>query len=213
MTEAEMAEPHDPERMSALRRTSGELRRTLVITTVLAILAGVVFPAVILATGHLAFPAQAGGSLARDSRGEVIGSSLLGQAFSGAAYFHGRPSAAGADGYDGSASSGLNLALTNPKLPETIQDRARAYREENGLAADTPLPADAVTTSASGLDPDISPANARLQVARVADARGLPRTTVRDLVERSIEAPLLGFIGEPMVNVLELNLALNDLAQ
>jgi K+-transporting ATPase ATPase C chain len=211
MTEADPEEPPDRGRTSTLRRTRGELRRTFVITTALALLAGIVFPAIVLVAGQFAFPAQATGSLIRDAYGQVTGSTLIGQAFTDPAYFHGRSSAAGADGYDGSASSGLNLGPTNPKLLETIEERARAYRDENGLAPDNQLPADAVTTSASGLDPDISPANALLQVARVARARGLPETTVRDLVERSIDHPLFGLIGEPRVNVLRLNLALDAL--
>jgi K+-transporting ATPase ATPase C chain len=187
------------------------LRRTIVVSGILAFIAAVVFPAVILIAGQVTLPAQAHGSLVRDGQGSLIGSTLLGQSFTAPEYFHGRASAAGAEGYDGSASSGLNLGPTNPRLHMTIEERARSYRDENGLAADTPIPADAVTTSASGLDPDISPANAFLQVARVAAARGLPEATVRALVERSIEAPLLGFIGEPRVTVLKLNLALDGL--
>jgi potassium-transporting ATPase KdpC subunit len=193
------------------RQLAREARRTLSITAILAVLAGGVFPALVLALGQLLFPAQANGSLVRDGQGQVIGSELVGQTFSGSEYFHGRPSAAGADGYDALTSSGLNLAPTNPKLAETIDERARAYRAENGVPADVPLPADAVTTSASGLDPDISPANALLQVPRIARARGLGEAAVRDLVERTVEGPLLGFIGEPRVNVLRLNRALDKL--
>jgi K+-transporting ATPase ATPase C chain len=212
MTVADTKQPPDLARTSALRRARGELRRTVVIAGVLALLAGAVFPASVLLIGQVAFPVQANGSLARDAEGRVIGSTIVGQTFTGPEYFHGRPSAAGPDGYDGSASSGLNRGPTNPKLLETIEERARVFRAENGLSPRVPLPADAVTTSASGLDPHISAANAFLQVARIAQERGLSETTVRELVQRSIEEPLLGFIGEPRVNVLELNLALDELA-
>jgi K+-transporting ATPase ATPase C chain len=141
--------------------------------------------------------------------GNVIGSRLIGQQFSDPKYFHGRPSAAGS-GYDAASSSGLNLGLTNPDLVSTIKVRAKAYRAENGLPDTTVLPADAVTTSASGLDPEISPANAMLQVDRVARARGLSESDVRSLVERYTRGRFLGFFGEPRVNILELNLALDE---
>jgi K+-transporting ATPase ATPase C chain len=131
----------------------------------------VLFPIVVIGVGRLVFPRQADGSLVLNAQGQVIGSELIGQRFQGAGYFHPRPSAAGTDGYDASGSSGLNLALTNEKLIETVRERARAYRAENGVPGDVRLPADAVTTSASGLDPDISAANALLQRPRVARAR------------------------------------------
>lgn len=125
MPDADPAQPHDP-RARSLRSTVGrELRRTLAIVGVLALLAGVAFPIVVLVVGQLAFPAQAGGSLVRDATGQVVGSTLVGQAFSGPEYFHGRPSAAGEAGYDGSASSGLNLAPTHPELAELTEQRAR----------------------------------------------------------------------------------------
>jgi K+-transporting ATPase ATPase C chain len=183
------------------------------VTLLLALLAGVLFPIVVIGVGRLAFPRQADGSLVRNAQGQVIGSKLIGQGFRGAGYFHPRPSAAGADGYDASGSSGLNLALTNEKLIETLRERARAYRADNGVPEDVALPADAVTTSASGLDPDISAANAALQVPRVARARGMSEQAVRDLVRAHTQASLLGILGEPRVNVLELNLALDGAAQ
>jgi K+-transporting ATPase ATPase C chain len=209
--EAEYDEPPADHAPAWRRQLGREARRTLSVTFVLALLAGGLFPALILGIGQLLFPAQANGSLVRDGQGQLVGSGLVGQAFAGPEYFHGRPSAAGADGYDASSSSGLNLAPSNPKLAETIDERARAYRAANDVPAGAPLPADAVTTSASGLDPDISPANALLQVPRIALARGLPEGEIRELVEDHVESVLLGFIGEPRVNVLRLNLALDEL--
>jgi K+-transporting ATPase ATPase C chain len=164
--------------------------------------------------------------LVRDARGNVIGSSLIGQTFTKPEYFHPRPSAAGS-GYDAANSSGTNLGPTSDKLingikddPATkdvdesyagFRDLAKAYREENGLAPDAVIPADAATRSASGLDPDISPANAELQVARVAKARNLDAARVRELVEQNTSGRALFFSGEPRVNVLLTNLALDRL--
>jgi K+-transporting ATPase ATPase C chain len=179
---------------------------------VLAAICGLVFPFVLLGVAHVVFPKQADGSLVRDAQGRVVGSRLIGQQFTEAKYFHPRPSAAGA-GYDAASSSGLNLGQTNPNLAQTLDERARDYRRENGLAEGFTLPADAVTTSASGLDPDISPANANLQVARVAAARGLRESDVRALVEKHTKGRFLGFFGEPRVNVLELNLALDAVSK
>jgi K+-transporting ATPase ATPase C chain len=193
-----------------LRTFLREARAALAITLVLAGLAGVVFPAAVIGVGQVAFEEKADGSLLRDEAGNVIGSKLIGQRFSGEQYFHPRPSAAGADGYDGSASSGLNLGPTNDQLFTTIAERAQAYRDENSVAVDVELPADAVTTSASGLDPHISPANAALQVARVARARGMREDEVRDLVDEHTDDPAVGFFGEPRVNVLLLNRALDE---
>ena len=141
--------------------------------------------------------------------GQVVGSALIGQNFSSDKYFQPRPSAAGESGYDATSSGGSNLGPTNKKLIDAVQERADAYRKLNGLPSDALVPADAVTASASGLDPHISPANAALQVARVARARRTSESQVRDLVARYTEGPQWGLFGEPRVNVLELNLALD----
>jgi K+-transporting ATPase ATPase C chain len=200
------------------------LRPALVLTGFFVILTGLIFPGLVWAIGSVLFPDQAAGSLIRDAGGNVVGSELLGQAFSKAEYFHPRPSAAGG-GYDAANSSGTNLGPTSDKLVNGIKDDpttkevdetylgfrdlARAYREENGLTPTTTIPADAATRSASGLDPDISPANAELQVARIARVRGLDAKRVRALVRDQTSPRTLGFIGEPRVNVLALNLALD----
>jgi K+-transporting ATPase ATPase C chain len=159
--------------------------------------------------GQVLFPNQANGSLVRDSAGNVIGSAILAQNFTQPQYFHPRPSAAGSDGYDATSSGASNLGPTSQKLIDSVTDRTTAYRQENGLAADAPVPVDAVTASASGLDPDISPANAMLQAGRVARARGLPEDQVRNLVNQYTEGRTLFVLGEPRVNVLKLNLALD----
>lgn len=189
-----------------------QARSAVLMVVVLTVLVGVAYPLAMTGLAQVLFPYQANGSLVRDAQGKVVGSALIGQNFAGPRYFHPRPSAAGADGYDAGASSGSNLAPTNAKLIEAVRERAEAYRQENGLAADAQVPVDAVTTSASGLDPEISPANALLQVKRVAAARQLAETDVRTLMEQSTQGRVLGFFGEPRVNVLQLNLAL-DAAQ
>jgi K+-transporting ATPase ATPase C chain len=171
------------------------------------ILLGVVYPLAITGIAQLGFSGKANGSLVERS-GVVVGSSLIGQAFSAPGYFHPRPSAAG-DGYDGTASSASNLGPSNPELVREVTARIAAYRRENGLAAGTPVPVEAVTSSASGLDPHIAPADARIQAARVARARSLPLATVLALVSRHTDGRTLGFLGEPGVNVLQLNLALD----
>jgi K+-transporting ATPase ATPase C chain len=202
------------------------LRPAILLTLFFVVITGLAFPLVVWAVAQVAFPSQAEGSLIRDREGRVIGSRLLGQTFTRPEYFHPRPSAAGA-GYDAASSSGTNLGPTSDKLvngtrddPATqdvdesysgFRDLASAYRAENGLAADVTLPADAATRSASGLDPDISPANAELQVARVAKARGLTVEQVRSVVTQNTDGRTLGVFGEPRVNVLVLNLALDAL--
>jgi K+-transporting ATPase ATPase C chain len=201
-----------------------QLRPALLLTVFFVVLTGLAFPAVVWVIGRVVFPAQAAGSLIEDAKGNVVGSALLGQTFTKPEYFHPRPSAAGA-GYDAANSSGTNLGPTSDKLingikddPATVdvdetylgfRDLAKAYREENGLAANTVVPADAATRSASGLDPDISPGNAELQSARVAKARRLSPERVRQLVSDNTSGRWLGIVGEPRVNVLKLNLALD----
>jgi K+-transporting ATPase ATPase C chain len=210
---ASMTEEPPDTYAGALAHLLREARAALIITLLLALLAGGVFPALVLGGSQMVFPDNAGGRLLRDVNGEVIGSESIGQRFTAPRYFHGRPSAAGAEGYDAAASSGLNLGPTNEGLLSTISERAAAYRSENGLSDDIVLPADAVTISASGLDPHISKANALLQVPRVAQARSMPEAAVRDLVEMHADGPALGFLGEQRVNVLLLNLALDEVAR
>lgn len=186
-----------------------QTRNAVLMLVVLTVLLGLIYPIVMTGIAQLLFPYQANGSLVKDSSGKVIGSALIGQNFADPKYFHPRPSAAGQNGYDAAASGGSNLGPTNQKLIDAVKDRATTYREENGLAADAQVPADAVTASASGLDPDISPANAHIQVARVAKARGLSDAQVKALVDEHTQGRTLWIFGEPRVNVLELNLALD----
>jgi K+-transporting ATPase ATPase C chain len=196
-------------------RLGQQLRPAILSVLVLTLLGGAVFPLVLFAIAVPLFPYQTGGSLIPIG-GTVIGSRLIGQNFTQPEWFQPRPSAAG-NGYDGTASGGTNLAPNNPKLKEGVSGfagvRALAaqYRWRNGLAPDTAIPIDAVTRSGSGLDPDISPANAFLQVARVARARKLEESAVRRLVSEHVKRPQLGFLGEPRVSVLELNLATDRL--
>ena len=183
-----------------------QLVPALVSFALLTALTGLLYPLVITGAAQVAFPGRADGSLV-ERDGRVVGSRLVGQRFSGPRYFHPRPSAAG-DGYDAMASSPSNLGPTNPLLLAAVRERRARYRAENGAAP----PVDAVTSSGSGLDPHISPANARLQAPRVAAARGLGLATVLALVDRYTQGRSLGFLGEPGVNVLELNLALDGRA-
>lgn len=177
------------------------LRPALVVLLALTLLTGLAYPLAMTGAAQVVFPGQANGSLIRES-GRVIGSELIGQTFAGAGYFHGRPSAAGKDGYDASASAATNLAPGSKDLRDAIEGRVADLRAQ-GLTG--PVPPDLVTTSASGLDPHISPEAAFLQVPHVAAARKIDPAALRQLVERQTERPLLGFLGEPRVNVIELN--------
>jgi K+-transporting ATPase ATPase C chain len=174
----------------------------------MTIVTGFLYPLAVTAVAQVAFPHQANGSFIVTADGRTIGSSLIGQAFDDPKYFSGRPSAAGADGYDASASAGSNLGPTNQKLIDRIAAQVDALRAANG---DKPIPVDLVTTSGSGLDPDISPASAEYQVTRVAKERSMSEADVRAAVSRHTEQPLLGFLGQPRVNVMMLNLDLDGL--
>ena len=173
----------------------------------LSLLTGIAYPLIVTVLGTGLFPQQAQGSQLK-RQGAVVGSALLGQPFTSDRYFHGRPSVTSPYPYNAAASSGSNLAQTNPALRQAVREQAAMQARDN---PDAPVPMDLVTTSASGLDPDISPAAASYQITRVAKARDLPRQTVADLVARHTEGRLFGFWGEPRVNVLRLNLALDAL--
>jgi potassium-transporting ATPase KdpC subunit len=178
-------------------------------TLVFAVLLCGGFPLIIFGAGQLFFPRQAGGSLIESNDRRILGSELLGQNFSGGKYFHPRPSAAGAHGYDAASSSGSNLGPTSQKLIDAVKQRAELYRAENGLAADSLVPGDAVTASGSGLDPHISLRNADLQAPRVARERGIDLAVVKTAIAKATDQRSLGIFGEPGVNVLKLNLALD----
>lgn len=210
--------------VKSARTRGGVLWPSIGLTLFFIVLTGLVFPFVIYGISQVVFPHQANGSLIKGNNGHVVGSAIIGQSFIKPEYFHPRPSAAGS-GYDAANSSGTNLGPTSDKLINGIADDpatkdvdesfagvkqlAAAYREENGLAADAVVPADAVTRSASGLDPHISLANAKLQAARVAKARGMSTEDVLKLISQNTDARFVGIFGEDGVNVLELNLALD----
>jgi K+-transporting ATPase ATPase C chain len=179
-------------------------------TVVLTLLLGLIYPIAMTGICQALFPFQAGGSLIV-RHGQIVGSSVIGQKFSAPGYFHSRPSAAG-KGYDADASAGSNLGPTNKALIEAVRSRLKAIMEENPGITAAQVPVDLVTASGSGLDPEISPAAAQLQVARVAKARGISEDLVRQLIERNSRARWAGVLGEPGVNVLQLNLALDDAA-
>jgi K+-transporting ATPase ATPase C chain len=185
-----------------------EIRGAVFATVMLAVVCCGFYPLVVFGVSQLLFPAKANGCLIIDSKGVIHGSTWLGQPFSGDKYFHPRPSAAG-NGYDPTSSGGSNLGPTSKKLADSIAQNIADYRSQNGLATNAPVPADAVTASGSGLDPHISPANADLQAPRVAKVRGLNVQDVRALIKQYTDNPSFGFLGEPGVNVLRLNLALD----
>lgn len=190
-----------------MKDLAAELRASIAATLLLAVLCCGIYPAIVWAVGQGLFSHKANGSLVRVD-GKVAGSSLLVQGFTAPKYFHPRPSAAG-QGYDAANSSGTNLGPTSKKLIEDVKQRVAGYRTENGLPPDAMVPADAVTSSASGLDPHISVRNAVLQAARVAKARGIGEQDVLAKVGAHTEGRTLGFLGEPRVNVLTLNLSLD----
>ena len=183
-----------------------QIRPAIALTLILMLITGLVYPGIVTGIAKLIFPRQASGSLV-SAGGHVVGSSLIGQKFEQPWYFHPRPSAAG-DGYDATASGGTNKGPTDRKLADTLIATAIEAAEKDG-AVKGRIPADMVTASGSGLDPHISPANAQLQIARVAIARGVDAAKIRALVASNTESRQFGFFGEPRVNVLELNLALD----
>jgi K+-transporting ATPase ATPase C chain len=184
----------------------GQLRPAIAIIITMTVITGMAYPALVTAAAQLIFPEQANGSLIRDDEGVVLGSSLIGQGFSRQTYFWSRPSAAGAEGYDASASGGTNLGPTSAELIGRVSARSERLLEAHGDAA---VPVDLVTASASGLDPHISSEAAAYQVERVATARGMDPDEVRDIVAEHTDEPLLAFLGQSRVNVLELNLDLD----
>jgi K+-transporting ATPase ATPase C chain len=190
-----------------LRQFAAGLRVLLALTLVL----GLGYPLAITAVAQIGSPANANGSRVQDATGRTVGSDLIGQSFDGEQWFHPRPSAAGEDGYDTLASAPSNLGPGSPDLAKAVAQRQADYRRENGLAAGQAVPVDAVTAGGSGLDPHISVANARLQSARVARARGLDAAAVAKAVDGATKGRTLGVLGQPRVNVLLLNLALERL--
>ncbi|MBP7063212.1 potassium-transporting ATPase subunit KdpC [Ferrovibrio sp.] len=183
------------------------IRPALVLLVLFSLVTGLAYPLVITGIAQGLFPVQASGSLI-EREGRLIGSSLIGQGFSAPHYFHPRPSAAGKSGYDAASSSGSNLAPTAKALVERVAGDVASYQQQDGAAA---VPADAVTTSGSGLDPHISPANAARQLPRVAAARGMMPADLEALMQQHVERPWFGFLGQPGINVLTLNLALDKI--
>ena len=186
-----------------------QLKIAALVLGVLSLLLGIIYPLVMTGVFQVLFPRQANGSLVM-AHGQTIGSELLGQSFTSPGYFHGRPSDCG---YDAANSSSSNLGPSNPALFDQVQARIDTVRAENGLAVTAPVPADLVLSSASGLDPEITPSSAMLQIARIARARHLDVAVVRQLVERQTREPFLGIFGQARVNVLKLNLALDSIAR
>ncbi|MGA9453335.1 MAG: K(+)-transporting ATPase subunit C [Verrucomicrobiia bacterium] len=190
-----------------------EFGRSIAATIFFAVICCGLYPLVVYGVSQLLFHNQANGSLLVDKSGAVRGSALLAQNFTGPQYFHPRPSAAGANGYDATSSGGSNYGPTSSNLVANLTQNIANYRGENGLTTDAPVPADAVTASGSGLDPHVSLANAELQIPRVAKARGLSEARVRELVKANTQGRDLGVFGEPRVNVMTLNFALDQLSQ
>jgi K+-transporting ATPase ATPase C chain len=188
-----------------------EFRSAAMVTLILAVVCCGLYPLVVFGIGQALFYEKANGSLIVDANGTIRGSRLIGQQFIGEKYFHSRPSAAG-NGYDATSSGGSNLGPTSQKLRDAIAQNISDYRAQNKLEANTAVPADAVTASASGLDPHISPQNAQLQAPRVSKARGLELERVRSIISLHIDRADLGVLGQPGVNVLQLNLALDSLS-
>ncbi len=185
-----------------------EIRTTIVVTLILLVICCDLYPLVVFGAGQLLFPSQANGSLVKDADGNVIASTLLAQDFTADKYFNPRPSSAGT-GYDSTSSSGSNLGPTSQALHDAVKQRVSDYRTANHVPDSEPVPADAVTASASGLDPHISLANAQWQLPRVAKARAMSEDDLKKLVDRYTDGRGLGILGEPGVNVVELNLALD----
>lgn len=196
-----------------MKQLLAECRAAIAVTLVLAIVCCGFYPVVVFGLSRLLFPDKAYGSLIVDKDGTIHGSRLIGQQFVTDKYFNSRPSDAGANGmaYDPTSSGGSNLGPTSQKLHDTIAQNVAAYRTQNGLETNAAVPADAVTASASGLDPHISLRNAELQAPRVARVRGLSEEKVKELIRANTDPSSLGFLGEPGVNVLILNLALDAL--
>jgi K+-transporting ATPase ATPase C chain len=190
---------------TVVKETITAIRATLLFAIILC----GVYPVIVWGAAQLLFPHQANGSLIESSDRRIVGSEWLGQNFTGAKYFHPRPSAAGANGYDATSSSGSNLGPTSKKLIEAVKQRVIDYRAENGLGSAVQVPADAVTASGSGLDPHISVKNAEFQLARVARARNLDKAAALAMVEKFTDRRQFGLLGEAGVNVLKLNLALD----
>jgi K+-transporting ATPase ATPase C chain len=195
-----------------MKNIFAEFGRSIVATLFFAVILCGLYPLIVYGAAQLLFPHQANGSLMVDKSGAIRGSSLLAQNFTSPRYFHPRPSAAGSNGYDPTSSGGSNLGPTSSNLVANITQNIATYRSDNNLATNAQVPADAVTASASGLDPHISVANAELQVPRVAKARGMSEDSVRALVKQNTSDRDLGVFGEPRVNVMTLNFALDGLA-
>ena len=192
-----------------MKELFSEIRGAVLATLIIAMVCCGVYPLVVFGISQALFRDKANGSLILDKDGTVRGSKLLGQGFTGEKYFHPRPSAAG-NGYDAANSGGSNLGPTSQKLNDAIKERIATYRKENRLTDTDPVPADAVTTSGSGLDPHISPRNAELQLPRVAKARGLSEEKLRELIQQNTDGRDIGILGDPGVNVLTLNRAIDS---